>query len=155
MVCFPPCNPFCTCVNGQCQPSATTINAIQLATLDGRFLAAGAPGASLRARAPGTAQTSRTFYLSPPTPWPLSDGDPLVMLGMDAAFAPVTNDYVRAQHSKLGFGGVRTGFNLFDWLFNRKNKLATYYMGARTAGCSYPRAFPPVILATQDSTRSR
>ena len=123
VACFPPCNAFCVCIDDNCVPSPVNINAVQLQTLDGRFLTAIAPGAPLTATPPGALPSTRTFYLQPPTPLPprpgapfvIRDHDPIAMLGMDAAFAPIQNDFIRVQHTPIPGASPRGG-NALDFL---------------------------------------
>ena len=39
MTCWPPCNPWCECVNRKCQPTPVQVNAVRLRTRDGRYFA--------------------------------------------------------------------------------------------------------------------
>ena len=98
MSCFPPCNPWCLCVDNECQHSPVQINAVRLRTPDGRNLVAvNGGGAELRASTGGSEQ-SRTFLFTSPTTWPLSSGSSFALVVCDQNFAPSTNQ-IRVGHT--------------------------------------------------------
>lgn len=101
--CWPPCSPYCECVDGDCRPSTIQINAVRFRTADGRHLvAAGGGGAGLFASNGGTPQ-SQTFRFMPPAEWPFASGDPIALVVCDSTWNASAN-WVRVYHT-----GVRTG----------------------------------------------
>ena len=104
MTCFPPCSSWCDCVNDQCVPSPVTINALRLATPDGRTVGAStAAGGLLVARTVVPAQTE-TFLLAAPTAFPLRSEDPLSLVMCNATWAS-SGLLVLVDHNVVVFGG--------------------------------------------------
>jgi hypothetical protein len=98
MSCWPPCGPWCTCVNNNCTPAPVSINALRLKTLDGRYLSAfNGGGAGLVAMAGPPAQ-SATFILAAPTTFPLHDGDIIALVCCDSNWGASANQ-MRVQYS--------------------------------------------------------
>ena len=111
MTCWPPCNPWCDCINGQCQTSAVKINAVRFRTPDGRYLTKAA-GEVLTASLSAPSQ-SATFRLvsrpstapltiPPPATLPMPSGSPISLAVCDSNWAPSTN-LMRTEHSTLTF----------------------------------------------------
>jgi len=106
MTCWPPCSPWCDCINGQCQSTPVQINAVRLRTRDGRYLQAIiGGGAGLWATTVGDPQQWETFRFAPPTLWPLASGDPFSLVVCDSNWAPSVNQ-VRVEHSRTPGPGL-------------------------------------------------
>jgi uncharacterized protein YfaP (DUF2135 family) len=74
VTCFPPCSPWCDCVNDVCQPSPVSVNAVRLSTPDGRYLQAANGGGGLLIAAFAAVNTWETFLFVAPAAWPLVSG---------------------------------------------------------------------------------
>ena len=99
MDCWPPCSPWCNCINGGCQPAPVTINAVRLRTPDGRYLqAANGGGGLLVAANIATPLQWETFLFAPPTMWPLRSGDPIALDVCNASWGP-SGLRVRVDHN--------------------------------------------------------
>jgi uncharacterized protein YfaP (DUF2135 family) len=134
MACFPPCSPWCNCIDDECVPSPRTINALRLSTPDGRFVGAVTPAGGLLVASSGIAATARTFLFSPPTMWPLSSGDPLALDLCTPTWAP-SGLLVRCDHQTIALPAQ-----------HKSDHLVTYEVGGpgtqvlATAG--FPAGYP-------------
>lgn len=107
MTCWPPCSPFCECIDGDCRPSMIQINAVRLKMLDGRYLVAsggggastGGKGAALIASTGGSLQW-RTFLFTPPSMWPFASGDALSLAVCDSDWN-ASGNLVRVYHTGI------------------------------------------------------
>jgi Carboxypeptidase regulatory-like domain len=101
VTCFPPCSPWCDCVNDVCLPSPVSINAVRLRTPDGRYLqAANGGGGLLIAASVAAANTWETFLFAPPAAWPLASGS-LVSLDVCNANWDPAGMRVRVEHNTV------------------------------------------------------
>ena len=107
MACWPPCSPFCECIDDDCRPSMIRINAVRLKMLDGRYLVAsggggastGGKGAALMASTGGPLQW-RTFLFTPPSMWPFASGDAFSLAVCDSDWNASSN-LVRVYHTGI------------------------------------------------------
>jgi Carboxypeptidase regulatory-like domain len=141
MACFPPCNPWCECINDKCQPKPLRLNAVRLRTLDGGYLTAvGGGGAGLTADN-GTASQSATFLLvsrpgsspltiPPPPVLPWASGSPISLVVCDANWAASAN-LMRVEHSTVTYAAPpKHGFDLWRFLFGgTEAPIVTYSFG--------------------------
>lgn len=100
MSCWPPCSSaWCECLDDQCQPSPTTINAVRIKTTDGRYLQAynGGGGTYLAPVATNTPGPWETFLFEPPAVWPLSSGSSIALRHVTDNWGP-SPELVRVEH---------------------------------------------------------
>jgi Carboxypeptidase regulatory-like domain len=88
VTCFPPCSPWCDCVNDVCQPSPVSVNAVRLRTPDGRYLQAANGGGGWLIAASVIPNTWETFLFVPPATWPLASGSQVALDVCNASWDP-------------------------------------------------------------------
>src|SRR5829696_2153328 len=103
MDCFPPCSPWCECINGRCQETPVTINAVRLRTPDGRYLQAARGGGGLLVAANVAPGTSETFLfqvgdVTPTTTFPLTSGT------VDEQGRPILGSLIALDVSNASWG---------------------------------------------------
>lgn len=130
--CWPPCSPWCECVDGHCQARPTTINALRFTTPDGRSLrVAQNTGKMLVAQTIATPGFPETFLLGQGKTGPLNSGDSLELLGCGDTFAP-SGDKVRVDHTTLVLPSSRRD----------QPPLVTYEIGGTGAAIFVREPFP-------------
>src|SRR5689334_12633997 len=119
MTCWPPCSPWCVCVDGECQPAPLLINAIRIKTLDGRYLQRfNGVGTYLSptSNAPGP---SETFLLEPaPGPAAHTSGSQIGLRAVDGSWRGLPDVLVRVDHDVRVLPHHRKG-----------DRLVTYQIG--------------------------
>lgn len=141
MTCWPPCHPWCDCIEGKCQPRAVKTNVVRLRTPNGRYLTAVNGGAGLTANF-GTPSQSATFWLvsrptassltiPPPATLPMPSGSQISLAVCSSNWALSAN-LMRAEHSMLTIQ-PRPPTNFWErlaWFFlGGPKRLVTYYFG--------------------------
>ena len=108
MTCWPPCGPWCDCVDNVCRPSPFKPNALRIRTGDGRYLRAiNGPTQFMGFLGPtgNTPGPFDTFLIDQPGNWPIRSGDRLVLHAVDNAWAPVAGpSLIRIDHGVLTLG---------------------------------------------------
>lgn len=118
MSCFPPCSPWCDCVNDICVESPPSINAVRFRTPDGRYLQAATPGGGLLlASNVGSAGPTETFRFVPPTAFPFRSGDAIELDLCNTNFDPL-GLRVRVDHNVVALPPRR-----------KTDRLVTYEVG--------------------------
>jgi uncharacterized protein YfaP (DUF2135 family) len=112
VTCFPPCSPWCDCVNDVCQPSPLSINAVRLSTPDGRYLQAANGGPGLLIASSVIPDAWETFLFVSPAAWPLVSGSQISLDVCNANWDPaglrvrVEQRYVNLPHGRKDPGLV-------------------------------------------------
>lgn len=133
MSCWPPCNPWCDCINDRCQVRAAKINAVRLRTPDGRYLTrAGSEILTASLAAPSQSATFRLvsrptlspLTIPPPATVPMPSGSQISLAVCDSDWAPSSN-LMRVEHSTLTIKKPKPP--AFSWA-----SIAEFFLGSPT-----------------------